>query len=230
VTPPPSPRAHELLATILTALVLSVVSAALCRAAAGVSLGLFFGGVAVATLLVPPLAAAERSAGRAVLVPAFVSLGVAVVWLSALGDLLRPNQWVACSAVLVAYACALAGACTLLAAARCNRPIAAGLVTVVGLLWLTWPVWLSAALVRPIGESLVGWLVPAHPLFAVNGVLPHFDSWDRYPLAYRQLTVLNQDVFYAMPTTVWPAVLVHAAIAVAALAAAGVVLRRGRRV
>lgn len=219
-------RAADVLFTALPALLLAVIATALCRAAAGVSLGLFFGGVAAATLLVPPLAAGERAPWRVVLVPGFIFLGVAVVWLTALGDLLHLNQWLACCAVLVAYAYALAAICTLLIAARCNRTIAASLVTALALLWLTWPVWLSAALRGPAGESLVAWLVPAHPLFAINGVLSHFDPWDRYPLAYRELTVLNQDVFYAMPATVRWTVMLHAAVTVAAYALCRLLWRR----
>lgn len=218
--------ARELLASMLPALVLAVAATAACRAVAGVSLGLFFGGVAVATLLVPPLTAAESSTRRRVMIPALVALAVALVWLTALGDLLRLNQWIACSVVLVTYGYALAGVCSLLLRARWNPAIGAGCVTVLGLLWLTWPVWLSAALLGPAGETLVGWLVPAHPLFAINGVLSHFDSWDRYPLAYRQLTVLNQDVFYEMPKTVLWAVLAHAMLAAATFGAVLLAQRR----
>lgn len=219
-------RGRGLLPAILPALLLAIATTALCRVAVGVSLGLFFGGVALATILAPPLTAGEQSLRARALVPAAVSLGVALAWLTALGDLLRLHQWLACAAVLIACACALSGPCALLIAARCNPSIASALMTVLGLLWLTWPVWLSAALLSPAGESLVAWLVPAHPLFAINGVLSHFDSWDRYPLAYRRLTVLNQDVFYAMPTTIIWAVLVHAIVAGVTWGAAHVLLRR----
>ena len=225
----PPARAGALLPTVLPALCLSIFAAALCRAVADVSLGLFFGGVAFATLLVPPLTSAESTLPRRALVAALVSLGVALTWLTALGDLLYFTQWLACSAVLAAYAFALAGLCGMLISARFNSVVAAGSVTILALLWLTWPVWLSAALLRPAGESLAAWLVPAHPLFATNGVLSHFDSWDRFPLAYRQLTVLNQDVFYAMPATVIWAGLLHGAVAVVAFGASRLLLRRPRQ-
>ena len=211
---------RDLLYTAAPALGLALAAAAMCRAAVGVSLGLFFGGVAVVTLLVPTLSAGERSPGRGASVATSASVGVALVWLTALGDLLRPGQWLACCLVLFAYALALAGGCHALIAARWNPTVAAGLVTGVGLLWLTWPVWLTAPLLRPGGDALAAWLVPAHPLFAVNGVLSHFDAWDRYPLAYRRLTVLSQDVFYAMPATVLWATVAHATFAAATFAAA----------
>ena len=48
---------------------------------------------------------------------------------------------------------------------------------------------------------------PLNPLLAINGVLrERFDMWDRYRIAYQQLTTLNQDVIYALPKTIWPSV------------------------
>ena len=233
---PPSPAAASETSPVLTwllaalpALVLGIASGFLCWAVAGVSLGLFFGGVAFATMLVPPLTAGEPSTRRRILVPLAASAGVALVWLTALGDLLRPTQWLACSTALLAYAFALGGTCAILIAIRVAPLIAAAVVTVTGMLWLTWPVWLSAVLTGPAGGTLAGWLVPAHPLFAINGVLRHFDTWDRYPLAYSRLTVLNQDVFYALPSGVVWAGLVHGLVATAGFALAGVLETRRQR-
>ena len=76
----------------------------------------------------------------------------------------------------------------------------------------------SAALAGAFGETLVDWLVPAHPLFAINAVLDHFDTWDRYPLAYSRLTVLNQDVFYRMPAGVLWTTLAHGVVAAGSIA------------
>jgi hypothetical protein len=203
----------------VSGLLLSTIAAACCRSAAGISLGLFFGGVAFATLLVPPLVAAEESIRRRLLHAGLVALGVAVVWLTALGQRLTFAQWFACAAALAAYVFALAGVCAVLIAVRVLPVLAAAATTTAGLLWLSWPVWLSHALRGAHGDSLVAWLVPAHPLFAINAVLIHFDTWDRHPLAYGRLTVLNQDVFYALPggvlgTTLWHALLGGIAVGV----------------
>jgi hypothetical protein len=210
-------------------LLLAVVAATLCRVFAGVSLGLFIGPFAFTTLIVPPLAVVEEKQVAAQwLVPLAVCVGSAVVWLSALGQLLTFSQWVACCVALLAYAGALCGVASLLVTPRVNPFLAAGLVTVLGLLWLTWPVWLSPQLLKPGGDELVSWLVPAHPLFGVNGVLLHLGTWDRHDIAYEKLTVLNQDMFYALPRGVLRTTLAHALVAALALSGEILLLRRRR--
>lgn len=201
----------------LLAFFLGLAAGFLCRHAAGVSLGLFFGGIAFSTLLVPPLAAGESTPPRRAIVAILIGLGVSIVWLWALGDVLTLRQWLACVVALLAYSLALGGVCACVNSLGVNAIIASASITLLGLLWLTWPVWLSSVLTTATGELLIGWLVPAHPLFAINAVLQHFDSWDRYPLAYSRLTVLNQDVFYAMPAGVLWTSAVHALIGVLAL-------------
>jgi hypothetical protein len=186
----------------------------LCRAVAGTSLGLFFGSVAFTTLLVPPLIVSCKSTRARLTTPLAASLGAMLVWLTSLGSEFTFAQWTSCSLVLLGYSIALGGVCSVVLALRVTLFLASGAVTIIGLLWLTWPVWLSRALLAPSGDTLASWLIPAHPLFAINRVLSHFDTWDRYPLAYGQLTVLNQDVFYAMPTTIAWTFLVHGAIGV----------------
>ena len=219
-----------MLPAFLPALLLASLATGLCRAAAGNTLGLFFGGVAFASLLVPPLVAGERSLRKRVAVPVAVSLGVAIVWLGSIGDPLTFGQWLACAMALILYAFALCGACSLLLTLRVNAALAGAIVTVAALLWLTWPVWLSRALLAPSGDTIVAWLVPAHPLFAINGVLlPHFDTWDRHPLAYSRLTVLNQDVSYDLPDGVLWATLLHGTIAVATLVLSTAIERRSTR-
>jgi hypothetical protein len=193
----------------LAAFALALVLAAACRQVAGVSLGLFFGGAGAATLIVPPLVAAQSRAFGWVSVPFTATLGAAIVWAFTPVDALTWRQWFACSLVLMAYGMSLGGVVALAIALRASHSIAAAIVTILGLLWLTWPVWLSHALLMPAGDTLVAWLVPPHPLFAINGVLIHFDAWDRLPLAYRRLSNLNQDIFYTLPSGVVPTVFVH---------------------
>jgi hypothetical protein len=215
---------------------LALFGTLLCRAAAGISLGLFFGGLGFATILVPPIVGGETRIARRVLACVAVTLGVAAAWLTAFFDSgassgdgggLTFMQWAACVVALLAFALALCGLCSFLIDWCFNPHLASAVVVLVALAWLTWPVWLAHALQSQHGDTIVAWLVPAHPLFAINGVLPQFDAWDRHPLAYTRLTVLNQDVFYSMPAGVLWTVVIHGAIAGAMLILCRL-LRRGR--
>lgn len=223
------PSRRTAVVPLVTAFVLALLVVLACRQIAGVSLGLFFGVVGAATLIVPPLAAGKSSATGWLVVPSANTLAAAIVWMFAPAEALTWRQWFACSLVLLAYAVALGGIVAFLVSLRMPLAPAAGAVTVAGLLWLTWPVWLSHALLTPAGDAIVAWLVPAHPLFAINGVLIHFDSWDRLPLAYTRLSNLNQDVFYTLPSSVIPAVLVHMLIGLTFGGLATFIERRRRR-
>jgi hypothetical protein len=210
--------------------VLAMLAAIACRRVAGVSLGLFFGPVAAATLFVPPLVQGDARGLRWIVIALAATFGATLAWLFTPVEALRWGQWVACSLVLLAYAISIGGIVSAAVALRAPRLLSAALVTLLGLLWLTWPVWLSRALLTSSGDTLVEWLVPAHPLFAINGVLVHFDSWDRLPLAYTRLSNLNQDVFYTLPGSVVPAVLVHLMIGLGCgVPAMLIALRRRRR-
>jgi hypothetical protein len=89
----------------------------------------------------------------------------------------------------------------LLRAIGLPESLAAAIVIVLALAWLAWPIWLSPALEGR--QTLVNWLVPAHPLLAINGQLSQLGIWTERPLMYRW-TVLNQDVSYEMPgNPVW---------------------------
>jgi hypothetical protein len=213
----------------LAAFALALVLAAACRQVAGVSLGLFFGGAGAATLIVPPLVAAQPRGFRWALVPCATAIGAAVVWAFTPEDALTWRQWFACSFVLIAYGVAIGGVIAVAMSLRASHSLASAIVTILGLFWLSWPVWLSHALLTPAGNTLVAWLVPAHPLFAINGVLIHFDSWDRLPLAYTRLSNLNQDVVYTLPSGVVPAVLVHLLIGMISGGLAMLIERRRRR-
>lgn len=48
------------------------------------------------------------------------------------------------------------------------------------------------------------------PLFAINGNIDPTDAFTHRPLAYRLMN-LGQDVFYEMPRSILPCVLVHVA-------------------
>jgi hypothetical protein len=167
---------------------------------------------------------AEGGYGRALVAAASVAGGVSLAWLAV--TLLprppeqpypEPGDWAACTAAVGAFAFALAGLALVLRGARVGPPVASFATTLLGLAWLTWPVWLSPWLAGRAG--LVGWLVPAHPLLAVNSVVRHLGIWDEQPLAYN-LTTLNRDVPYPLPGGILRTVLVHGAIGVVLLSAA----------
>lgn len=160
------------------------------------------------TLYVPALVLAEESRGRWIAVASVVIGSTGILALSTVSIDVTPSEWLRCCCVVAAYAWALAGIASALNAARFNAPIAAGITVLLALLWLAWPVWLSPWLT----QTLADWLTPANPLLAINGIVKHLGTWDRAPLAYRSLTVLNQDVPYHLPTNIFPSVLLHLAV------------------
>jgi hypothetical protein len=204
----------------VTPFILSVGFTGLCAVAAGATLGLYLGGVVVATALAAYAGLSEPHGWRRALAVGAVVDGVAVVWLvAALTTNVTVGQWLACYILLIAYAASLWGAADLLDALRMPPLLTAAIVTLLAQAWLIWPIWLSAGLSGQGGAAVVAWLVPEHPLFAVNAVLQqHLGIWTEHSLMYR-LTNLNQDVPYVLPNGPWVAVSVHGVIAATFLAA-----------
>lgn len=191
----------------------------LCRLATGATLGFLFAPVFLATIFTPALVLAHRKTALHIAAWFAISIGISVGWLAF--DGLRPAETFRCIFVLAAYLLALAGLASLLTKVRVTETLASAIVTILALLWLTWPVSLSRALLSPHGDALVAWLSPAHPLLAINGVVRvRFDAWDRYQMAYQQLTVLNQDVLYNLPRNVMACACLHASIGIVSLATA----------
>jgi hypothetical protein len=192
----------------VTAFAISVIATSWCWWIAGPGLALFFGGVILAALYLPSLALADKSASYWVTAGA-AAVGICAVWLISLSRVdVSVMEWLRCGVVCVAFLFALCGFASALTELRIAPPIAATCTVIVAMAWLTWPVWLSSWLT----QGLVDWLVPAHPLLTMNGVLQHLGSWDRAPIAYRQLTILNQDIPYHLPRGILPAVAVHGAL------------------
>jgi len=161
--------------------------------------------------------ALKRYLGRvSVVLPCVVAMVIGVGWIvPVLQGIVTIGQALLCGVVLLSYLLALGQLTSLLRAVRVAPALAAAIVVGLGLAWLTWPVWLSPALA---GETrLVGWLVWAHPLFAINAVLIDLGAWSEQRIAYH-LTNLGQDVAYALPETILPALLVHLGLAGGALA------------
>jgi hypothetical protein len=179
--------------------------------ASGVSLSLILAGPIVAAILVPPLALAPLRKFDSVVAVGTIVDTIGCIWLAAVvRHALSFPQWLQCYLVLLAFVAALWALTIALERMKLDRVFASALTIVVALLWLTWPIWLAPEL----NESLVSWLVPAHPIMALNGIcFEALGVWSQQPVAYR-LTSLGQDVPYALPHSIVPMILVHAAIAI----------------
>jgi hypothetical protein len=202
-------------AAVRALLVPIVVAALLCSGftvCCGMShsvLSSTFGGVLIVTIALPPLVLAVKCRPHRLLVATVGVVAVIAVWLFLPIDW---PQWWACAVLLAAYAAALTGMAALLRRVGANAVVSAAVVVVVALAWLSWPVWLSPCLAGH--ETLVDWLVFAHPLLALNGVLIDQGIWTERPLMYGW-TALNQDVTYSMPSGVWSCVVLHCALGLA---------------
>jgi len=196
---------RSLLAVALAPLFLAFAFTCAVYLATGPSLGLFIGGVFVATLLAPPLVLWRDEMIDGVIVAMSIVDGVAVVWLVAVFTTETTFfEWLAAYVVLAAYVTALEGIVVALRRVRFGDVAASAVTVTLALAWLTWPVWLSPWAT----QSTVRWLVRVHPLFALNGLLIHLGVWGEGGLAY-ELTTLGQDVPYHLPATVHRAIVLH---------------------
>lgn len=102
-------------------------------------------------------------------------------------------------AVTASCTLALAGLIGALRAVRLPSPLAGLLVMLSVGVWLTLPVWLS-----PYWSSglALDRLLDSHPLFAANALFAELGDWSHAPLAYNRLTNLNQDIPFALPTSI----------------------------
>ncbi len=193
------------------ALPMSAFMAWTCFEAAGPSFGMLLGPILLSTALAPPLVMAERSIGRGLLVVGGVTAGVSAVWFAAAGAAgMSVGDVLSVTLVLATYLFALGSGAMFLRAARVTPALASFLAVLAGLLWLTWPFWLSPWLGGH--ERPVRYLAAAHPLLAANAAVPHMGFWLEKSLAYHH-TALNRDVALVMPAGVKLAAGVHAAAA-----------------
>ena len=202
-----------------------------CYAAARGTLGFYLGGVGMMTILLPALVVKspspyplpeyrERGKTATFVRAAAVIDGIGVVWLLGLFHSLSLLQWLTAYAVLVVWGLALAGLVLALKRGGIAPVGAAAIAVVIGLVWLTWPVWLAAAVRSQEGTRLAAWLVPAHPLLALNGALGNHGIWLQQSVIYRHVT-LGQDAAYSLPRSILPCVVVHLSVAAALTVVAG---------
>lgn len=198
-------------------LAMSAAGCAALLAAVGSNLGLFFGGIVLVTLILPGLLLAEEGwRGRAVVFSAVV-LPVALIWLVPVSGQLRMTGWVGSIGVLVVYGLAVGGLACLLERVGLSALFAAAVVTVAGLLWLSWPIWMAPWL---RSAHVAAWLVAPHPLLTLNGILREWYPvpWAQHVLAY-PLTNLGDDVPYSLPTHIGWAVALHLPMGIGGIAA-----------
>ncbi len=201
--------ARQVLAVAVPPFALLCITTACCYVAAGPTLAMYLGGLALAMVLSPPLVLAYRARMNQLLAAASIIDGVGVVWLVAMFRTdLTFVQWLSAYVLLAACVIGAAGAAVALARFAMNDLFASAMVTVAVLAWLTWPIWLSAWIDQPSVVRAMDWLVPVHPLLALNGLLAHLGVWGELPVMY-QLTSLGQDVPYSLPASVATCAALH---------------------
>jgi hypothetical protein len=184
---------------------LATIAIIACYLAAGPTLGLFFGGFFLATFLVPTFGIIATT------------LPIFAVWLFSIFK--APDtfgQWIELCLALLAYSAALSGLTRLLRRMRIPESLATAIPIVIGLAWLTWPVWLSPQFGH-LSSKFVNELVSVHPPLVANGVLTAEPPWPERTIAYR-LTRLNQDIPMRLPTSAIACILLHSAIGLPLLA------------
>jgi len=166
----------------------------------------------IATFLVPPIVLQNPTLGSTSLGFALVLLPIAIVWFGSVMKGADPlPQWAACVLVLACYALTIAGFSLLLARAGIPPIFASALAVILGLLWLTWPIWLCNFLLSGGHDSLAGHLVTLSPPLTINGILTGEPAWTEQSLAYH-LTNLNQDIPIILPSSPWTCAAAHCAI------------------
>ncbi|MGA2440024.1 MAG: hypothetical protein ABSH08_03630 [Tepidisphaeraceae bacterium] len=204
-----NPNDERVFIRFLLLFVLSLIASAACAWAAGSSLGSFLGGLFVVTFLTPAGVLQQKTLVAAI--GGFIAVvgPVAAIWLIAVFESTDTfGQWIEATTVLAVYALAIGGIGLALARAKMPPVFAAALAILLGLAWLSWPVWLSTALVRGGLSGMVQHLVWLHPPLVINGILTGEPAWTERSLAYH-LTDLNQDVPIRLPENIGACVVVH---------------------
>jgi hypothetical protein len=205
---------------------ITVVVQTLCFLIVGVNAGLFFGGILVATLLIPAISLTERRLSDRMMIAWLINDAIGLVWMIGIfTSPLTAGQWLLGYVVLFAWSSAVLGAvCLIERALRGNAIVASAIVVVMALIWLTCPIWLARAM--PEHPALSHRIVSIHPLMAVNGAVKEFGLWTERPIAYRKLMTLGQDLPAGLPASIVPATLAHLLLGMCCVGASRVVGRR----
>jgi hypothetical protein len=191
---------------------LGLVASIGCYLSAGATLGDYLGGVVLLALIAPALVAGRGSWLWAFARGGAAIDGIAAGWLLSLSGSITLVQWLCGYAILAAFGLALVGLVRALERLRIGGLGAAAIASTLALLWLSWPVWLATALRSEHGARLARWLVPAHPLFALNHVITQQGAWLEGQVIYGHVT-LGQDVAYGLPESILPCIALHLVLA-----------------
>jgi hypothetical protein len=222
----PNPNEDMIFIRCICLVAISLAGCAACWWAAGTSLGLFLGGLFIATFLVPAAVLKQKNLPAALRAFIAAIAPIAITWLLAtLKTQDTIGQWFQVTAILFAYALAISGIAALLAALKFPEIFAAAIAIILALAWLTWPIWLSAA--HP-SNATIATLVRFHPPLTINGILTNEPAWTEMSLAYH-LTNLNQDVPIQLPSNAAPCALAHAIVGILFWTAGYGIARKPRR-
>jgi hypothetical protein len=181
---------------------LGVICGFACYLFAGNSLDLFIGSVFFTAIVVPYLSAIAGRLPDADYNLLGFGTGLALTWLTAVhAGAISAQQWFMCVLVAFSFAAMLMSGVCLLIRLRCLPLVAAAILTVIALLWLSWPVWLAESLVG----SQLHYSTLFHPLFAINHIVSNLGIWSEQQVAYN-MTTLGQDAQYQLPTSAWSAI------------------------
>jgi hypothetical protein len=212
---------------LLVPAVLAALAMLLCWHVAGNSLGFFFGGFFVAVLVAPAAIFSAECVRSGILPVALTALAIAVVWLAGVNrDEASFGEWLELGLIVLCVSFALAGLSGLLGR-YLGQTIAIAVVVLLGLAWLTWPVWLCTYLAKSGSQKTADVLVEISPLLTTNGVLKNESPISERTVAY-QLTNLNQDIAMSLPDSPWKCAGFHALIAAGCFGLIYVVKRRDR--
>ena len=189
-------------AAIVGAALAAVLAGAFALVARG-TLGAVIGALAVVSMVAPQMVAGEERVLRRVVVAISVLVGVALgLIVAAARGSWGLWGWLQVTIVVASYGLALAAVCDGLERIRVNASIAAGVTTVLSVLWLSWPFWMAPWMEGGKSEELASRMALVHPVFAANGsMIEVFPPWAEQRIAYRQ-TNLGDDILYEMPRTI----------------------------
>jgi hypothetical protein len=145
---------------------------------------------------------------------AVLTATISAVWLVAVfKSPASITEWFQLTLELFAYSACSGSVAAALIKLKFDSTLAFAFAVILGLAWLTWPIWLSSTLVESGAQSTTSLLVKLHPPLVANGVLEYESPWTEKTLAY-SLTNLNQDLPIQLPSSAWVSILAHGAIAV----------------
>ena len=183
--------------------------AAVDYAVAAPSIGYFLTSYLIATLAAATLATGRPAAPLLALRVGGLWFGTVAVWAFGVHrQAMSPADGMAVVGLLASSVAATSATVARLERCRLPPPVPTAIVVVTFLAWFTCPIWEPSLL---SGD----WVARCHPALALNGRLSSLEIWTEQPVAY-QLTTLGQDVAYALPGSIRPAVFANLGVVILA--------------